>query len=95
LRSNIAACKATGRGEVVACDMLNIGPGKAATLIFLDPPYGQALVPRALARLRECGRVAPDALIVAEMGRDETWAPDCEVLAERAHGVARVVVFRA
>jgi 16S rRNA (guanine966-N2)-methyltransferase len=95
LRANIAACKATGRSDVVAGNVLDVGPGAAATLIFLDPPYGQGLVPRALDRLRKSGRVAFGALIVAEMGRDETWAPDCEVLAERAHGTARVLMFRA
>jgi 16S rRNA (guanine966-N2)-methyltransferase len=95
LRANIAACKAMGRCQVVAGDMLSISPGAAATLIFLDPPYGQALVPRALDCLRQAGRVAPGALIVAEMGRDETWVPECEVLAERVHGTARVMVFRA
>jgi 16S rRNA (guanine966-N2)-methyltransferase len=95
LRANIAACKATERSDVVAGDLLNIGPGTAATLIFLDPPYRQALVPRALDQLRVSGRVAPDALIVAEMGCDETWTLDCEVLVQRVHGAARVVMFRA
>lgn len=95
LRANIIACKAVDRTQVVAADILNAGPGQAATLVFLDPPYGRDLVPRALDRLRQVGRVADGALVVAEMGRGETWVPTHEVLAERMNGAARIVVFRA
>ncbi len=65
-----------------------------ASLVLLDPPYGQNLVSRALSHLSEVGRVAPGALIVAELGRDESWRPEDELLAERQHGAARVLVFR-
>jgi 16S rRNA (guanine966-N2)-methyltransferase len=94
LRANIAACGATERTQVVSGDILDVGRGMAATLIFLDPPYGQDLVPRALGRLRQAGRVGPDALVVAELARDENWTPEHGILAERAHGAARVVIFR-
>ena len=66
-----------------------------ASLVFLDPPYGQNLVSRALNRLSEGGCIAPGALIVAEVGRDERWLPDHKLLAERQHGAARVLIFRA
>jgi 16S rRNA (guanine966-N2)-methyltransferase len=65
-----------------------------ASLVFLDPPYGQNLVPRALARLRDVGRIRSNALIVAETGRDETWVPEPVVLAERLYGVSRILIFR-
>ena len=65
-----------------------------ASLVFLDPPYGQNLVSRALDRLSEVGRLAPGALIVAEIGRSEIWRPDDKLLAEREHGAARILVFR-
>jgi len=67
----------------------------AASLVFLDPPYGQNLVPLALARLRDVGRIGSDALIVAEIGRDEAWASQQHLLAERQHGAARILIFRA
>jgi 16S rRNA (guanine966-N2)-methyltransferase len=70
-------------------------PDPAASLVFLDPPYGQTLVPRALTRLRDVGRIRPDALIIAEIGRDEPWRPDQPLLAERQHGAATVLMFRA
>jgi 16S rRNA (guanine966-N2)-methyltransferase len=70
-------------------------PGGAASLVFLDPPYGRNLVPRALKRLSDVGRIRPGALIVAEFGRDEAWVPEQPVLAVRLHGAARILVFRA
>ncbi len=95
LVKNITACKAADRSQVLAQDIMRIGAGEAATLIFLDPPYGQNLVPRALDRLCQMGRVGSDAFVVAEMGRDEIWTPRYEVLAEREYAAARVLLFRA
>ncbi len=115
LRTNVAACKAEGRAEVVAGDVLSAfgarqaackgrtgydGPevGRlttGASLVFLDPPYGQNLVARALSHLTDTHCIKPRALIVAELGHCETWLPDSELLAERQHGAARVLIFRA
>jgi 16S rRNA (guanine966-N2)-methyltransferase len=63
--------------------------------VFLDPPYGRDLVPRALAKLRDAGRIRHGALIVAETAGDETWIPDQKLLADRQHGAARILVFAA
>ena len=93
LRANIAACKAADRCEVLPVDTLSILGGDKAAIVFLDPPYGQDLVPRALARLRTVGRVGPGSLVVAETGRDEA-ALAVEALAERTHGAARITIWR-
>jgi 16S rRNA (guanine966-N2)-methyltransferase len=93
LRGNIEACRAKDRCEILAIDALNIPAGKRASLVFLDPPYGQSLVPRAMARLRATGRVGLDSLIVAETGREEP-VPDVAILADRVHGAARVIIWR-
>ena len=69
--------------------------GGPASLVFLDPPYGHDLVPRALAKLRDAGRILHGALIVAETARNETWVPDQPLLADRQHGAARILVFNA
>lgn len=95
LRANVAACKAADRTEIFAADVFRVAKGNAASVVFLDPPYGQNLVPRAIGRLREAGRILPGGLIVAEVGREETWVPGEPLLAERQHGVARVLIFRA
>ena len=68
--------------------------GGTATLVFLDPPYGQDLVPRALVRLQQADYIGENALIVAETARDETWVPEQPLLAERQYGAARILIFR-
>lgn len=92
LRANIAACRA--EASVLGLDALAVSPGPPAGLVFLDPPYGRDLVPRALARLQAVGRMISGTLIVAETGRDE--APlAVDPLDQRFHGAARITVWRA
>jgi 16S rRNA (guanine966-N2)-methyltransferase len=64
--------------------------------VFLDPPYGKGLVPRALVALQAKGWIAPGALIIAETGRDEeaVMLPGFEVISMRDHGTARLAVLR-
>jgi 16S rRNA (guanine966-N2)-methyltransferase len=93
LRANVAACKPP-QARVLAGDVLHPPPGSPCNLVFLDPPYGQDLLPRALAALRGAGWIAPAALIVAEAASGET--PDLgALLAERSHGAGRVTVWRS
>jgi 16S rRNA (guanine966-N2)-methyltransferase len=94
-RANIAACRAGDRCEILIADATAPPPGTKCGLVFLDPPYGEGLVPRAVAALKAAGWIAPAALIVAEIGRYET-APEVDApLVDRAHGAARIVVWRA
>lgn len=93
LRTNVTACRAEDRCEVLPVDVMALPAGALADLVFLDPPYGQSLVEAALARLRFVGRVAAGTLIVAETGRYEP-APVADALEERTHGAARITIWR-
>ena len=93
LRANVAACRGA-MAQVLAGDVLRPPPGRPCGLVFLDPPYGSDLLPRAVAALTEAGWIAPGALLVAESGRDETPVLGV-LLADRAHGAGRVSVWRA
>lgn len=93
LRVNIAACRAVDRCEIIGADVLSLSSGPRADVVFLDPPYGLDLIPRALARLRAAGRVGVGSVVVAESGRNEP-ALAVEALAERTHGAARVTIWR-
>jgi 16S rRNA (guanine966-N2)-methyltransferase len=96
LRTNVAACRAEDRTDVVAGDVLSVAAARRpAGVVFLDPPYGRGLVPAALVRLGDRGWIGAGALIVAETGGEEDWVPDQPLLAERRHGAARMMVFRA
>lgn len=94
LRANIAACRAQHQSTVLAIDVLSTPPGEAASLIFLDPPYRQNLVQRALDRLHAVHRIAPNALLIAETARDEPPPTQAPLLAERTHGAARLSIWR-
>ena len=93
LRANIAGCRAEGRCTVLAADALTLGSGHPCGFVVLDPPYGRGLIPLAIARLRAGGWIGPDALVVAETGRDEP-ALDVVPIAERTHGAARLTIWR-
>jgi 16S rRNA (guanine966-N2)-methyltransferase len=98
LRANIAACRAEGQATVLAADALH--PPRAplpATLVFLDPPYGQGLLIPALAALGQAGWVATGALVVAEIGADEAAPelPGMTLLDARSWGAAKVLFLRA
>jgi 16S rRNA (guanine966-N2)-methyltransferase len=97
LRRNIEALGEEEAARVIARDATRPPPAAAPCgLVFLDPPYGKELVPRALAALRGAGWIAPAALVAAEVARAEALEPaGFELLAERAHGAARIVVLRA
>ncbi len=94
LRRNVA--KLAAPAEVIAGPIEAIGTARhPCDIILLDPPYGSGLGETALARLVECGWIAPHALISVETGRKEALASDFDVLAVRDHGKARLHLLRA
>lgn len=93
LKANIAALK-PDNAKLIPADALHPPTGTPHGLVFLDPPYGQALITPALAALAAKGWLAPGAIIVAELGPDETLAVQ-EPLAERNHGKAHLKIWRA
>jgi 16S rRNA (guanine966-N2)-methyltransferase len=95
LEANIAACKAKARA--LRADATQPPPAPwAATLVFLDPPYGEGLPDRALAALAAKGWIAPGALVCVETARaDPLLAEGFTVQDDRAQGRARLQIFTA
>ena len=94
LRANVAALGAGERATLLAADALHCSAGTPVGLVFLDPPYAEDLVARAVQALRQSGWITPNALLVGEIGREEPIPDLGERLADRAHGAARLVVWR-
>jgi 16S rRNA (guanine966-N2)-methyltransferase len=94
LRANIAACRAEAQCRVLAADATRPPPGTPCRLLFLDPPYAQDFLPRTVEALGSAGWIAPGALVVAELGRDEALPALGMLLADRVHGAARLTVWR-
>jgi len=97
LRANIAACQEEARTAVLAVDATRPPKARVACgLVFLDPPYGQGLVERAVAALEATGWIAPGALVVAEAAQQDVLVlPGYERVATRSHGAATLHVLRA
>ncbi|MDR3523905.1 MAG: 16S rRNA (guanine(966)-N(2))-methyltransferase RsmD [Acetobacteraceae bacterium] len=94
LKANLAACKAGERGVVLPIDARKPPRGTACMLVFLDPPYGRALIPTALPALNAAGWIAAHALIVAETAEDEILELPATMVAERRHGAGVTRFFR-
>lgn len=92
LRANVAACGAETQSTIVPANVLRPPPGRACGLLFLDPPYGQDLVAPALLALQAAGWIAPGALIIAEIGRNDPL-PCPNPVDDRSQGAARILVW--
>ncbi len=75
VRENVAALKAEALCRMVRADATRLPPtALAATLVFLDAPYGRSLVAPALASAAAGGWLAPGAVAVVETPADEEVA---------------------
>ncbi|MHA7875973.1 16S rRNA (guanine(966)-N(2))-methyltransferase RsmD [Roseivivax sp.] len=67
LRKNIKLLGCAEAARVMGCDATRLPAAEAAaSLVFLDPPYGKGLGARALSAARAQGWIAPGALVVWE-----------------------------
>ena len=68
----------------------------AYDLIFIDPPYGQDLIPRTLECLREKHYVNCASVIVCETGKEEILphSDNFELVDERTQGRSKISLLR-
>jgi 16S rRNA (guanine966-N2)-methyltransferase len=97
ITENIALLKAQGATRLVRRDARRLGrhDGKAADLVFLDPPYGKSLGEEALAAALAGGWVASGALLVWEDSAEITPPSDTHVLDKRRYGETVITILRA
>lgn len=100
IRDNIETLGVFGNTRLHRRSATMLGPkpsgvGPAFTLAFLDPPYGNDLVPPTLASLR-AGWLADGALVVVEQGKDEApaTAPGYQEDDRRIYGAAQIGFYR-
>jgi 16S rRNA (guanine966-N2)-methyltransferase len=98
----LARANAMALGEIANVSLRQLdatrpGPAKeAATLAFLDPPYGKGLATPALAALAAQGWLAPGAIVVVETATKEDLAlpPGFAPLDERRYGKAKLLLLQ-
>jgi 16S rRNA (guanine966-N2)-methyltransferase len=96
-KANAQALKETDAVAILARDATRPGRAdRAHTLVFFDPPYGKGLAETALAALAAGGWIADAALVIAEIGAKESFAPPegFSLLDERSYGAAKFVLMR-
>lgn len=97
IAANLYAMGLADRARVLAADATR--PPRAdrsASLAFLDPPYGADLTTPALIALAQQGWLAPDAIVVVELARGETWTAPARFaeLDRRTYSAAQVRFLR-
>ena len=104
LRLNIEACGFGERAEVRRGDALRVLTGLAQgerrfDLVFLDPPYGEGLVRRALGALTRSELLADGACLAVEMAAaGDDPGEDAEALSlekTRRYGETTIRLYRA
>ncbi len=99
LGANVASLDISAEAQILRRDAVNPGrpPLLRADLVFLDPPYGKGLAPRALLGLAQAGWLASGALVIAEMAatEDETPPPGFALLDSRRYGDTKIAFWRA
>ncbi|QFU07071.1 Ribosomal RNA small subunit methyltransferase D [Rhodobacteraceae bacterium THAF1] len=87
LGKNIALLAEAERSQVFKTDATRLPPAAMpATLVFLDPPYGQGLGERAMTSALAQGWIAEDALIVWEESSQIDVPPTLEKVDARRYG---------
>jgi 16S rRNA (guanine966-N2)-methyltransferase len=99
LRANTEALGLGGITRIMRRDATKLGPmppQEPFNLVFLDPPYGRDLAPRALVSLKDGGWLYNGALCVIEEEADaQVELPQCfTMLDKRETGDTQVVFAR-
>ena len=96
LEKNIAELGEAARSTILRTDALALPRAKeAASLAFLDPPYGEGLAEPALAALVKGGWLEDGAVVIVELGKRDALSPPAALtsLDERRYGAARFVIL--
>lgn len=95
IKKNIAAMKLEPRTSILSHNALTLPHNAAAPfdMIFLDPPYDDGVLSRAVDRLITHAYAAMGTLLVMEMRKTDTPHndPRLSMLDERRYGMARIV----
>jgi len=96
LRRNIDLTRTTGATDILRRDATKLAENRAApyTLIFLDPPYAQALGEASLQSALTGGWLARDALVVWEESRPPAPPAGLTRLDQRRYGDTLVTLLQ-
>ncbi len=94
IRENIAKLRRQDDADLLCIDSAKLPAGVACDLIFLDPPYGKNLGPKALLSAVVNGWVGKDALIVWEENQPQIAPAGFTRLEQRRYGDSWITFLR-
>jgi len=96
LAENIERARVGDDVRVIARDAqrLGVNAAEAATLVFLDPPYGKGLGARALAAVAADGWLGEEALVVWEEASEQDAPAGFAKLDARRYGDTWVTILQ-
>lgn len=98
VRDNLALCRLSERAQVVCADaMAHLAATRGKyDLIFLDPPYEEDLLERAIAHIAKFDILTPHGIIVAESPEDKklpALSAPYGIYREHRYGKIKVTVY--
>jgi len=93
VRENLALCGLEDRARVLCADAMALlaGTGEKYDVIFLDPPYADDLLERALERIMRFDISAAHGIIIAESPAEKPLpAPEAPYALHRAYRYGRI-----
>jgi 16S rRNA (guanine966-N2)-methyltransferase len=95
IQKNIDKIGLSEKAKLVKADIEKIAAntGAVCSMAFLDPPYYQGLLPKALKILQDRNYIDTKTLLVLELHKSETMM-DLQVLDERVYGTSKVIFAR-
>lgn len=103
IRKNLAELGVDkGAAKVIAKDLFRVlsnGPDEPFDLVFIDPPYGKALLVPALEKALENGWIADGGWVLAEVetgvsAPTEGAIAEMELVTDREYGQTRILLWR-
>ena len=94
IRENIAKLRRQDDADLLCIDSAKLPAGVGCDLIFLDPPYGKSLGPKALQSAVVNGWIGKDALIVWEENQPQIAPAGFIRLEQRRYGDSWITFLR-
>lgn len=94
IAANITKLRRATDTKLVKSDAMKLPPVTTpCTLVFIDPPYGMGLGPKAMTAALASGWIAPDALIVLEENGAQPAPRGFQSLDSRRYGDTWITIF--